>query len=115
MRASRRVTLLNSWTLEGVTRCIETDKFLMEVAVDDFGNTPLIFACKTKNWDIAMALIEAGADVNATNFGLWTALMYAVIAVKVEVANALLHRGAAVDQRDEVRPILLALPFSTSF
>lgn len=37
-------------------------------AVNHRGQTPLMFACLWKHYEVAVALIEGGADVNAQNF-----------------------------------------------
>ncbi len=58
------------------------------------GSTPLITATVFGKTDVAMALIEAGADVNYQNNEGSTALHSAALFCRIEIVRALLEKGA---------------------
>lgn len=58
------------------------------------GSTPLITAAMFGKTDVALALIEAGADVNYQNYEGSTALHTAAFACHTEIVEALLEKGA---------------------
>ena len=60
-------------------------------------NTPLICACQYKHAAVALALIEAGADVNAVNEKGNTALLHCAVEGLHEVMKVLLEKGATVN------------------
>jgi ankyrin repeat protein len=64
-----------------------------------FGDTALSFA---QNVEIAKALVEAGADVNAAENNGLTPLMHAVMSCDREKIIYLLGKGANVDARNEL-------------
>ena len=71
--------------------------------VDKFGFTPLLAAAeKFVNGDgVAMMLIDAGADVDASSWGNFkTALMFACQHGKTAVVKKLIARGANLDRTD---------------
>lgn len=69
MDLSRPPPLLN-WAVVSKTPCLEVVNYLAETfpvqinQTDDFGRTPLYYAAKNANWDIAKALLKHGADPN---------------------------------------------------
>ena len=59
------------------------------------GLTPLHFAVRQGNWDLALALLEAGADINRATVGDHTSpLLMATLNGHFDVAIELLERGA---------------------
>jgi len=58
------------------------------------GSTPLITATVFGKTDVAIALIEAGADVNYQNYERSTALITAAFFCRTEIVKALLDKGA---------------------
>jgi ankyrin repeat protein len=68
--------------------------------IKDRGNTPLMWAADEGFTSIALALLDAGAEIDARNAANYTALMYATESGRVEVMGLLLARGAAVDGRN---------------
>ena len=60
--------------------------------------------------DIALALLDAGADVHAKDVGGWTALHLACELALEDVVQALIDRGSRVDERDAfgATPIMCA-------
>jgi uncharacterized protein len=62
-------------------------------ARNDYGSTPLMEAISGHRPATARALIEAGADVNATRYQ-FTPLIFAVIARDVDTIKLLLGKGA---------------------
>ena len=67
---------------------------------DEWGSTPLIWACGHGQPECAQALIEAGAAVDMVNNNGWTALMAACVSGHLECAQALIDAGAVVDMVD---------------
>ena len=63
-------------------------------------NRQLLDACDNGNMDVAMALVDRGADVNARDVDESTPLHTACDKGHMEVAMALVDRGADVDARD---------------
>jgi len=79
--------------------------FLLEngVAVDvrnEFGFTPLHFACKHDHVAIFRLLLSHGADPNARDSEKWTALHWACRLGRTAAVMALLEAGADVNVRD---------------
>ncbi len=85
-----------------------------------YGQTPLMFAAASNEADVIAVLVEKGADVAAatkartssTNepLGGLTALHYAVRQGNLEAVDALLDRGADINQlsADDTTPLMLA-------
>ena len=65
------------------------------------GSTPLISASVFGKTEVALALIEAGADVNLQNNEGSTALTTAAFLCRTEIVKALLENGADRDLRTE--------------
>lgn len=63
------------------------------------GSTPLISASVFGKTEVALALIEAGADVNLQNNEGSTALTTAAFLCRVEIVEALLEHGADKELR----------------
>lgn len=57
-------------------------------------NTPLINACHTNHFDVAVYLVEKGAYINARNKYGWTALKYACASNRKELVKYLIEHGA---------------------
>lgn len=64
---------------------------------EPFKNSPLCFACMYNRTDIALLLINAGADVNFPGFHGRTPLFYAADKGNIELAEALYKKGADVN------------------
>lgn len=62
--------------------------------LDRFGLTPLDQACRDKDYDIAMALVNAGATIVSSNSGLKWMIFEAAEAGNDEVVKLLLDAGA---------------------
>ncbi len=62
---------------------------------------PLSHAVEAGSMALVELLLERGADVNATDYFLWTPLMEAASAGHIEIARRLLAAGADVHARDE--------------
>jgi ankyrin repeat protein len=72
----------------------------MSPDVRDQGFTPLLEAARRGHEEIARALIDAGADVDATDpYGV-TPLMFSLISGSVQAAQQLIEAGADVNARD---------------
>ncbi len=66
----------------------------------DQSRLPLVEATRRGYSDIAMILIDAGADVNSKDAYGVTAMMYAAICGSVEVLERLIEEGADVNSQD---------------
>ena len=58
------------------------------------GDTTLIFAIRSRNEDMALLLIEKGADVRVKDSNGWTPLMWAAYKGLEKVCLVLLEKGA---------------------
>jgi ankyrin repeat protein len=83
---------------EAVTLLVEHGAHAHQVSHNPLRNQPL-HACIALNnsVDAVCALLEAGADVNATQHGGYTPLIQAAAAGKKEIVAALLEHGARQD------------------
>jgi ankyrin repeat protein len=74
------------------------------------GNTPLLLACRSGNFEIAEMLVTAGAGVRAANYRGDTPLLAAVEVGKLELAKMLVSKGADVNTKGSEgnSPLLLA-------
>lgn len=66
-------------------------------ARDAYNNTPLILAAASGQGDVALGLIDRGADVNARNTGEDTPLSWAAFHGQKNVVEALIEKGADVN------------------
>ena len=64
------------------------------------GMTPLLYAARDGSFDAARVLIEAGAELNATDPNGMTPLMMAITNGKIPVAQMLVDKGADVRAAD---------------
>ena len=62
--------------------------------------TALLEAARRANKEVALALIEAGADVNSKDSYGVTALMFAAISGQAEIMQRLIKKGADVNAKD---------------
>ena len=67
---------------------------------DQHGYTPLIYAARSNYVKIVAALVEAKADVHASNKDGWTALMKAIAKGNVEVTTMLRAAGSELTGKD---------------
>ena len=88
-----------SGDLEGVKTLLASGAEINQAAAD--GMTPLVVSIVKFNHAVALYLIEKGANVNADEAG-FTALHCAALTGQMEVARALLARGADVNARLEM-------------
>ncbi len=87
-------------------KVLNQHSYLMEWA------TPLTYALRAKAWNIALALLELGADPNlAEKESRITPLMCATDPEALEVAQALLKAGAEMDVRNQLQqtPLMNAM------
>jgi ankyrin repeat protein len=85
---------------DGALAIIEEGDYSSEYK-DHNSNTPLILAASLDYLDVAAALIEQGAYVNAKNVFLQTPLMKAAEQGNVEMAKILVEAHAQIDQRSK--------------
>lgn len=72
----------------------------MSADVQELGYTPLLEAARRGHSEIALELIESGADINTKDpYGV-TALMFGLITGSTDVALKLIEKGAEVNSRD---------------
>jgi len=72
----------------------------MSPDVQDHGFSPLLEAARRCHEEIAQALIDAGADVDAPDpYGV-TPLMFSLISGSVQTSRQLIEKGAEVNSRD---------------
>lgn len=77
----------------------------------DDGATPLMLACRHGHIDVAIALLDAGADLNSTMADDWTALALAAHNGHCRVVRTLLARRASANTLstdDDWTPLMLA-------
>ena len=85
---------------EQVSQLLEADKGVVG-QLDDKGMTPLHLAAAAGQLDIALLLLNAGANVNAVTPQNWTPLLEATNQGQTEMVRLLLSRGARVDAREK--------------
>ena len=73
----------------------------MESRLEERNETPLIWAVSEGYHDIALTLIEAGADLNAHNSDGNTALLRAACENRAELASVLIKVGARLDVQND--------------
>lgn len=61
------------------------------------GQSPLCSAIYYSNNDVALLLLELGADPNFSNLSKWTPLHFACVKGLVDVAQVLIAKGASQD------------------
>ena len=83
---------------------------LLDACKDGAQRTPLHHACINGHMELAMALVDSGADIHARDVTQYTPLHYACINGHMELAMALVDRGADVDAEDDNQrtPLLFA-------
>jgi len=79
------------------------------------GLTPLLFGARQGCVDCARVLVQAGADINATNPNGFSAILLAIINSHYDFAASLLDQGADVNIADEVgrTPLYAAVDMHT--
>ena len=80
---------------------------LLDACGDEFQSTPLHHACIKGHMELAMALVDRGADVDARDVAQRTPLHHACRNGHMELAMALVDRGADVHARtvDQSTPL----------
>src|SRR4051794_6568423 len=73
----------------------------MESRLEERNETPLIWAISEGYHDIALTLIEAGADLNAQNSDGNTPLLRAACEGRTELASVLIKVGARLDTQNK--------------
>jgi ankyrin repeat protein len=68
--------------------------------VDEYGRTPLHYACNDGNAALCAELLAAGASANAPDDNGWVPLHFAAQAQSASVTSLLLNAGAETDIRD---------------
>jgi hypothetical protein len=68
--------------------------------VDEYGRTPLHYACNNGNTALCAELLAEGAPPNARDDNGWVPLHFAAQAQSASVTSILLNAGAEVDVRD---------------
>jgi hypothetical protein len=63
-------------------------------STDEFGDTPIIKACRRGHIEVTSFLLEQGANIDARNEDGYTALMLACYWEQLEVVDLLLRHGA---------------------
>ena len=63
-------------------------------SMDEFGDTPIIKACRRGHTDVASYLLDQGANIDARNEDGYTPLMLACYWEQLEVVDLLLRHGA---------------------
>jgi len=87
--------------VNGDTAYIKSFKGDINQPVNNDGSTAMIYASYHGKLESVKALIEAKANINATNSGGHTALMYAAFEGRTDVVNELLKAGADVNIADK--------------
>lgn len=85
--------LFNNRTITALATSIHTR--------DTYGNTYLHLAAKKENTQHVKDLIQAGADINATNIRGFTPVHYASTKGTIEIIELLLNGGATVNTRTQ--------------
>src|SRR4029079_14239623 len=75
-----------------VTRILAQHRDIVDKPIS--GARPLWRACESRSLDLVKAVVEGGADVNATNKEKMTALWAAISADNVDVVKYLIAKGA---------------------
>jgi uncharacterized protein len=80
--------------------------------ITDDGETPLMMAAIKGQTELAIAMIEKGADVNKPG---WTPLHYAATAGNVQLINILLENHAYIDAEspNKTTPLMMAAHYGT--
>lgn len=112
--ASEFIHALNNGDLESVKRLLSMDKTLLaRPKKGDSGKQPLHFAIEFRQPEIALYLIDQGADINDMVEEQTTFLHYAAIYGLCEVIKVLLQKGLQIDQPSQSG--ITALAFSIHF
>ncbi|KAG0755193.1 hypothetical protein G6F62_009485 [Rhizopus arrhizus] len=86
----------SSGDLEKVLKYLETMKPFIDInAKDEDGTTPLIYAACFGKFEIAQALLTAGAKIDSQDSHGWTALMWATTNNHESLVKLLLEHGAS--------------------
>ncbi len=91
--------------------CDTLSLFLIEHDIDirqpnNRGNTPLLTAMDFQRDEIAVKLIEMGANINVWNKDSIDALFFAVVNQEAEIAKLLLEKGAKIKRPQNHEPLI---------
>ncbi|MGD9665981.1 MAG: ankyrin repeat domain-containing protein [Synergistaceae bacterium] len=71
-------------------------------AINDRGESPLLYAVETGNMTFVKQLLDAGADVNLQSYSGCTALYVAVMTKNIKIAEHLINKGADLNAQDRI-------------
>ncbi|RYZ75467.1 MAG: ankyrin repeat domain-containing protein [Proteobacteria bacterium] len=106
-------TIIEDGDLEAFMSLVEEDRSIIrKTLADDAPEQPLHYAIWQNQTEIALFLIEQGADVNAGGELGRTPLHYAAIHGRVDLAKILLEKGANPNSKDQgnLTPLFFAAP-----
>ena len=79
-------------------------------STDEFGDTPIIKACRRGHVEVTSFLLEQGANIDARNEDGYTALMLACYWEQLPVVDLLLRHGADAGLTSNNGALALSLP-----
>lgn len=86
-------------SLDKAIACVERDANVN--ARTEFGYTGLMYACDLGHIDLAMYLLDHGANINDSSWYEWnTALLFATRQNNLELTELLIRREAAINQKN---------------
>lgn len=96
------IEAVKSGSVTKVDSILRTDLSQLNTA-DQYGMTPLEFACYKGNFEIVKMLIEKGANINSHKHrDGYTALMFAALGGHTDVTQHLLEKGANIAAKNSV-------------
>jgi ankyrin repeat protein len=95
-------------SLDSILALMESRDFTIDFQDPETGQTPLLTAIVKKREDVALALIQRGANVELCNLNGTTPLMLASFQNLQYTAQALVRAGADIDRADVWTPLICA-------